>query len=316
MMEKNQLLALLAAGIVAAPMVAQAHEVEKTTYDFQTVDYPGQPNTQIFGINDNGDVVGNGTQDNLPFVYDSLQGTLTDVVPAADYAATGVLGISDAEVMVGTVTSHDSSRSGFIRSKKGTYTVFSHPDAAFFTSARGVNNKGLVSGYYRDAANTATGFIYDTKTGSFTDIDTGPSFFAIAHGINSKGQVVGNARFAGADDPCGSVSSGNVQYGWLRARDGSMTYFQINGQSTSARGINDAGLIVGQTVDPFTFEGKGFVVEAPESSCDSVTVDANDLMLYPGSGWTFLEGITNSGIVIGLFRDALSNIHGFMATPQ
>jgi len=318
MMNKNQLLAVLATGLIAAPMAAQAHEEEKSVYDFQQIDYPGQTQTQVFGINDSGDAVGIGVDpDTLPFVYESMDGVLADVQPADGYASTSVIGINDAGVMVGTVRSLDlSTASAFIRSKKGTYTVFSHPDAAFFTSARGINNKGLVSGYYRDTTNTAIGFIYDDKTATFTDIDTGPSLFTIAHGMNSKGEVVGNAWFTSATDPCGSGSPGDVQYGWLRARDGSITFFQINGQSTSARGINDMGLIVGQTVDPFTFERKGFIVKAPESSCESVAVATSDLLQFPGSGWTFAEGITNSGVIVGIIRDALNNVHGFIATPR
>jgi len=317
MMKKNQLLVVLATGLVAAPMAAQAHE-EQSVYDFQQIDYPGQTQTQVFGINDSGDAVGIGADpDTLPFVYESMDGRLTDVPPADGYATTSLVGINDAGVMVGTVRSLDlSTASGFIRSKKGTYTVFSHPDAGSFTSARGVNNKGLVSGYYRDTANTAIGFIYDSKTETFADIDTGSSLFTIAHGINSKGEVVGNAWFSSANDPCGSGSPGDVQYAWLRARDGSVTFFQINGQSTSARGINDMGLIVGQTVDPFTFERKGFIAKAPESSCESVAVATSDLLQFPGLGWTIAEGITNSGVIVGIIRDALNNVHGFIATPR
>ena len=41
--------------LIAGPLVAQAQG-----YTYETVDYPGAPNTQVFGINDRGDAVGNG----------------------------------------------------------------------------------------------------------------------------------------------------------------------------------------------------------------------------------------------------------------
>ncbi len=134
---KNKLLVLITVSLLAAPMVAQAQ------YVYQLIDYPGADNTQVFGINDRGDVVGIGFADpnSLPFVYDSKKGNFTDVAPLAGYSATGVLGINDPGVMVGSVTSLDeTTASGFIRDKNGNFTVFSHPDAVFETRPRAVNN--------------------------------------------------------------------------------------------------------------------------------------------------------------------------------
>ncbi len=99
MKKKNQLLAVFAVGLLAAPIAAQAQ------YDYQQIDYPGAPDTQVFGINDRGNVVGNGFNnvDGFPFVYDSKKGTLTDVAPLAGFDDTSVLGIDDAGNMVGIV---------------------------------------------------------------------------------------------------------------------------------------------------------------------------------------------------------------------
>ncbi len=114
MKKKNQLLAIFAVGLLAGPIAAQAD------FNYELVDHPGAPDTNVFGINDRGDVVGNGFTNvaTLPFVFASKKGTLTDVAPLAG-ADTAVLGINDAGVMVGSVDDD-----AFIRDKKGNFTVF------------------------------------------------------------------------------------------------------------------------------------------------------------------------------------------------
>ncbi len=287
-------------------------------YIYRLLDHPGTAETQVFGVNESGAVVGIGLDGlgGLPFIYSSTQDTLTDVAPAAGYASTGVLDISNPGVMVGSVTSQDlSTRSGFLRDKDGTFTFFSHPDAVSSTLPRGVNSDGLVSGY-RDSPDGTVGFIYDPATETFTDIV--PSLFTIAHGINSKGQVVGSAIFFDSDAPCDSPdpSSGIERYGWLRAADGSVTYFQINGQRTQTRGINDAGFVVGDFLDPESGKRKGFTIKlAGGSSCELVNVDNSDALEFPGFSLTLPEGIRNSGDIVGIVIDE-SGVHGFIATPR
>lgn len=295
---------------------------EPTVYDYQFLDHPGTAGTQVFGINEKGDVVGNGVDgpDANPFVYSINHDTLTLVAEAAGYNDTPVLDISSPGVMVGSVESLDSpTTSGFMRDKDGAFTVFSHPENAVGaicrTLPRGVNSNGLVSGYLRycESGNGTVGFIYDPKKGTFTDIV--PSLFTIAQGINNAGDVVGHATFSNEDDPCGSPVSN--RYGWLRIADGSVTYFQVNGERTDARGIDDGGFIVGAFRDSVSGEFKGFKIKlAGGSSCESVTVAESDLLVIPGQIRTIPEGISNSGIIVGITLDELGLLRGFIATPQ
>jgi len=307
---KSKILGLVAVVLLTGPMVVQAQ-----AYDYKEIEYPGTPITQIFGINNRGDAVGNGFAfpDSFPFVYAAEKGTLTDVAPIAGFSSTAILGISESGDIVGRVVSLDGEKSsGLFLSKDGTYTVFDHPDAFFFTSARAINNKGLVTGYRDTSTGEQVGFIYDSKKGTFTDFV--PSLFTIAQGINARGDVVGSAEFLLADDPChSSAGSESVRYGWLRTTDGTVTYFDVNGGRTSARGITDSGTIVGFVGD--TFEAKGFVVTLDGSQCQSITVADADLMEFPGAGATIPQGITNSGVIVGQFYvDFIS--HGFIATPH
>lgn len=306
MKKKNQLLAVLAVGLLAGPIAVQAD------FNYELVDHPGAPDTQVFGINDRGDVVGNGNTNvaSLPFVFASKKGTLTDVAPLAG-ADTGVLGVNDAGVMVGLVDDD-----AFIRDKKGNYTVFSHPGAVSFTQARAVNNKGLVTGF-RDTGVpfplSTAGFIYDPKIDTFTDLNP-TSFFTIAQGINSKGEVVGSSNFLAADDPCPGLGNPFLRYGWLRATDGTVTYFEVNGSHTSARGINDEGSIVGFFIDLNDGIFKGFKVKLDGSPCQSLTVAGGDVLEILGFD-LFPQGITNSGDVAGIADDGI-NQHGFIARPE
>ncbi len=309
---KTQILAILALGLLAGPIAVQAQ------YDYELIDYPGADDTTAFGINDRGQVAGNGNTalDSFPFVYDSKKGTLTDVAPIAGFEFTAVLGISDSGVLVGSVFDDVLLKeSGLIIHKDGSATVFDHPDAVSFTQARGVNNDGLVTGF-RDSADDQflpeNGFIYDPETDTFTDIV--PSIFTIAQGINSQGEVVGSSNFLAADDPCPGLGNPFLRYGWLRATDGTVTYFEVNGSHTSARGISDQGAIVGFFIDLNDGKFKGFKVKLDGSPCQSLTVTGGDVLEIPGFD-LFPQGITNSGVVAGIADDGI-NQHGFIARPE
>ena len=307
---KTQMLAVLAASLLG-PVTAHAD------YTFAQIDYPDVPNTLVFGINNRGEVVGHGSSDvQVPFVYRWRRVDFTDVPPVSSTASgdmvTFLSGINDSHVIVGSVTSQDGSvRLGFVRSTDGTYSTFSHPDADGQTQARAVNDNGLVSGF-RDAADGSTvGFIYDTATATFVDIV--PSLSTIAHGINSAGEVVGSANFD-ADVVCPGAPAG--KYGWLRFVDGSVTFFQVNGQPTQARGINDAHGIAGSISDADTATERGFVVELTGSEpCVSLTIPARRFLEFPGYDSTLPEGISNSGAVVGMvFNNDDGVTHGFIAT--
>ena len=312
--------------ILGAPFLS-AVTFEIRGYNYELLDYPGTATTQVFGNNEKGEVVGIGHGDpaDYSFVYSTKRDMFTDVTGAAEFVETVVLDISNKGDIVGAVTESfgdpwpapPSPRSGFIRDRDGNFTIFDHPDGdngdVCQTVPRGVNANGLVSGYYRLCDwSLPGGFIYDTKTQSFTDIV--PSNSTIVHGINADGYVVGRAIFSDEEDPCNSAGSNH--YGWLRAEDGSVTYFQVNGLRTDARGINDDGYIVGFFRDPSSGYRKGFRVKlAGDSSCETVTLDDDEILHFPGSNDTFPQGISNSGIVVGTVRDGSGN-HGFIARPK
>jgi len=304
-----KLLAVAALVLLVAPIPAQA----QADYDYQVIEHPGADFVQMFGINDRGDAVGNASAagSTIPFVYRTKKGTFMDVPPVAGYDSTSILGISDSGVLVGSVRNLSTGvDSGVIIDKKGKATVFDHPDAATFTQARGVNNRGLVTGFRDSASGEVSGFIYDPKKGSFIDIV--PSFFTIAQGINSRGDVVGSAIFDSTTSPCPGNGPYN-RFGWLRTADGNVTFFDVNGGITRARGITDSGTIAGFVTDTTTLLTEGFVVQLDGSQCQSVAVAGDDLLMFPGSNNTIVEDIENSGAVVGQADDASGVSQGFVA---
>jgi uncharacterized membrane protein len=303
---------LLAATLLYAPLA-----LTQTDYSYHTFTYPGADFTQVFGINDRGQVAGTAAAgaDNFPFVYDIKKGTFTNITPLAGYASTSVFDVSDSGTVVGAVLSEDGTTfSGVIIDKHGNATVFEHPDALSQTLPRGVNNRGQVVGI-RDSVNdvfqTENGFIYDSRTGEFTDIV--PSVFTIAHGINNRGEVAGHAFFFESDSPCPLDPGELKRFGWKRDKQGNVTYFTVNDSGTAARGISDSGTIAG-----FITTGTGikaFTVELDGTQCQDITIADADLISVPTATLTLAEGLNSKGIVSGDWSVA-NDIFGFVAIPH
>jgi len=323
MEDRKTILGLFGAIVLLAPAVALA----QAAYEYQLFGYPSAADTQVFGINEEGFAVGNGFASGgvYPFVYNIKNGALTDVANVAGYDSTAFLGISESGRLAGNVYRGDIEF-GLIRNVQGQDTVFSHPDAVN-TEARGINNKGLVSGI-RDSEEfpglPTFAFLYDPKAGTFTDF--AESATTIAHGMNSQGDVVGSARFLagfGPEDPCPNLpgNPNDKRYGWLRRADGSLTFFIVNGEFTRARGINERRQITG-FVDDFSGGAlqKGFVIKLQGTDCQALTVAVEDLLEVPGSFQTNPEGITNSGNIVGIAvvedLNGILSSQGFVARPR
>lgn len=302
---KNEKFAVLAVFLLA-PIAAHAD------YTFALIDYPGSSSTDVFGINDRGAVVGSGLGDlHAQFVYRWRDASFREVPPVSADVTSDPAGINDARVIVGSTRNPDGTQSAYIRQPDGTYTVFNHPDAVFYTNARGINDHGLVTGFHDTADGTYFGFIYNPATGAFLDIV--PSLFTIAHGINSSNEVVGSVNVA--EPPCPGTQADI--YGWLRASNGFVTFFLVNGHATQARGINDAGYIAG-TVYGDDGRQRGFITRLNGTThCESVSIPASRLIEFPGNDATILEGISNGGGVVGITESFADRVdHGFIATPN
>ena len=282
-------------------------------WQFTSVDFPGAVETNVFGINDSGDAVGyafdvlSPTQIHpFPFVYDTNKQTYTRLPRAftEDFGTFGV-GINNRGDVVGTfLAPPNGDDHGFVRSKKGVYTEFTHPGSSF-TDARGINERGLIAGF-ADDGNFLIGFIYDPASNTYVDFLPSPE--TIAHGINNRGDAVGSV-FLEAGLACAQCPEGF--YGFLRTARGVFTFFRVNGLETRARGLTDSGVIAGFVeTDTGT---KSFVTRVGGLPYEALTIPDAQLLEFPGALLTNAEGINNRGDVVGVYLDADFAAHGFVA---
>jgi len=164
-----------------------------------------------------------------------------------------------------------------------TYEAIDCPDS-FYTEARSINDRGDIVGICEDA-NGAHGFLL--RRGVFTLIDhpdgVGPT---AAFGINNRGDVAG--RLVGAD----------TLHGYLLRRGRFTTIDPPDSTFTVARGIDDAGRIVGFYED---LGVHGFLRDA----------HGYRALDFPGADVTTAFGISVTRIVGGyLDLDGVS--HGFV----
>jgi hypothetical protein len=329
---------ILTAAVLAA-LAASAHA--QTTYVYDNIATPTGTsstgatleNSFISGLNDNGAAIVNSLSGNV-YIYTPTSGLSALPTPPAGsmYANVAddvaVYGINNSNVVVGAACNCDAAvtniEQGFIL-KNGTYTFFSYPGATA-TVARGITSGGLVTGY----DNVSGGFLYNPGTGVFTAISppgsvspttlganvitalTNANVFTPAQGITASGQIVGSTLLA-ANNPASSYGTSSAYFSAYLYNQSSNTYsvFQVDGDSTQARGINAAGTItgfvaVGGTTDGFvgTVSGGFKLLSDPSAQLG-----------------TYAEAINSSGQIAGtyLVSDTSSQSGfdqlGFIATP-
>jgi hypothetical protein len=219
------------------------------------------------------------------------------------------LGINDSGTIVGLIDEADGSVRGFTYSGgcNGTYTPFARDPGAF---TLGINNAGTIVG--QASSNTSPGFVDSSTFRTFEDpnSDTTPNSRrgTTAVGINNSGNIVGNY-----------TDTSNVTHGFLLSGDPSnpASYKTIDpsgSTSTFANGINDLGLIAGAFTDTSNnipacaspTDTHGFVLNGDPSLASSyTTIDV------PNSCKTVINGLNNSGLLVGLYRDLAGNNQGF-----
>lgn len=117
----------------------------------------------------------------------------------------------------------------------GKYTTID-PSGSIATFAYGINDPGVVTGYYEDDGLTYHGFLRGAD-GTITSFDVPGAMDTYARCINVNGAITG-------------YSQGTSYHGFLRAVDGTITSFDIpNSTNTVPISLNDKGAVTGSYLD-------------------------------------------------------------------
>jgi uncharacterized membrane protein len=166
---------------------------------------------------------------------------------------------------------------------KLTYTIVDAPGDVS-TYVLGINNNGVLSGFYGDNTTSAN---FTWNNGVFSYFNVPGEVYSQANGINDSNQVVGYYS------PDGTNRIGFVYDG------ANFTYFQYpNAQYTQPYGINNAGLIVGAE-EPVGGIWTGLLYDGTKFHT-----------IAKGSDYVFLGGVNNLGDVVGAFIESVTT--GFL----
>jgi Bacterial Ig-like domain len=239
----------------------------------------------------------------------------------APSGATQALGINDAGAVVGTSIADGS---GFLFAD-GKFTTINFPGATA-TRPSDINDSGVITGEYDNSSGTH-GFVL--ANGSFTNFDYPSSTATFPKGINKSGTIVGQAQ----------VNNNPVAF--VRFTDGMFMTFQ---GSTSLRGINDGGDIIGFATTgggSFLFKNGTFISLDAGSVIGTEAEGINDqdqivgpyhpggaVLSFMKSGSTYCavqvpnsvetqaQDINDSGVIVGFFEELqTSRTRGFLAKP-
>jgi hypothetical protein len=303
---RNLLLAASVFGVMASAASAQ-------TFTFTTIDNPGDPTfNQLLGINDSGVIVGYfgiGTVVGHPNQGYEIAPPYTSFTSAnfPGSVQTQVTGINNAGFTTGfwsgTNLGGGDANYGFASQPTGTnvtYISVTDPLVAITPTtdqALGVNNSGIVAGFYVDSATNTHGFTYSLSTAAYTPVDIKGAASTAATGINDNGEVCGFY-----------ITQKKAEYGFVRnVNGGVVTHFKVPGSTgTQLLGINNSGVAVGFYTDKFNIM-HGLYYTPSTGAWTAVNAPNGPL-------GTVLNGINNKNQLVGFYTDAATNVHGMLVT--
>lgn len=291
-------LALLHALVVGS--AAMLSTPARADYVFTNLALPGSTYSNVFGINDRGQVAI--STDLGSYVYSG--GVYTKIPDSPDFGTTQASSINNAGTIVGDVYTYDYANNVYIADGKGfilsngAFTYVTHPGAET-TTFRSIGNGGLITGLATYANGNYAGFIYDPATQQFIDVAPGNSYLSVVGGTNTAGQAVGTVYYG----------NGSPNASFLRQTDG--TFITIGDSATRARGINDRGVITG-----FRYAGVEHGLVGTSAGFQVVDIPIS-VTGASGPVSTVPEAINNAGQIAGFwYSGADSNLsYGFIASP-
>ncbi len=265
--------------------------------------------------------------------------------PDARYALP--FGVRDGTV-VGLYQDVQGQHHGFEFTRRGAYASFDAPgaDPQLGTYAIGLDSRGDIVGYFYDTAATPRGFVR-SPGGQIITFD--------ARGANRQGTFVWAVNRSGTVVGT-YVDHAGVMRGFARNANGEQRPINLrSAHMVQPSGINDKGVIVGYFGDQTGFHGfvrengerEDFESFDPPAGCtfdryyrvyvnnrgDVVTTCVGyssssshgylrsragqvTVVDYPGTRYTSIDGITQTGDIVGVYLDLVGTTHGFVRSPD
>ncbi len=277
-------------------------------YHIAVVDVPfaGASETELFGINNAGDIVGSYADANAVRKGFWLRNGVFETIAPEGATDTRAFGINTSGQITGRYKDAAGVQHGFLREPDGQY-ILVNPGAAF-NYAWGINDSSQLTSYNFDfpTANdiVITSFLREPD-GTFAQVpSSGGVGGNVFRGINNAGVM------AGWNLPESGFTPTKIIDG-LIYEDGAFTTLSIDAERhTLPDDIDNHGRIVGHTAPLDFSEIHGFL-RNPEGEFHRFGI--------PGAEATIAQGINDDGVIVGWFEihqeDGEHQIHGFIATP-
>ena len=270
-----------------------------TDYRYTKIDVPNSSSTIARGINARGDIIGDYFDaDGMAHEFLLHNGVYTDI-PNPSNGTIAVRAINARGDMVGALGDEVGGH-GFLL-HDGQFTKIDFPGASNTTS-HGINNTGDITGEY--TAKSGAVFGYLLRDGTFHKVSIRGTDVTSLHGAEDSGRVLTGDVVVSAD----SSTRGCIwNRGVVQLLDPPGTIFPCS----HSRAINERGDVAGAFMivhmpEECTRPNHGFVLRQGQY----------DVIDPHGSVDTFVFGINDDGVVVGVFTDQNGALHGFKATPQ
>jgi hypothetical protein len=287
----------------AAPDKAPAFPANASArYSFVTLGDPADPTfNQLLGINDFGEIAGyfgSGspakTHPNKGYTLSPYSGARFSNENFPGSQQTQVTAINDWGNTVGFYTTGSGANYGFL-DEDGVMSSVADPlttSKPAVNQLLGINNNGEAAGFYNDAKGNSHAFVWSRYTKAFQAVNPPGATSATATAVTDQGTVGG--FFTEAN---GAIAS-------FIKRGGNWTILEVPGSKTTELfGLNDEGVAVGIDAGQHK-QAYGFVYR------HGAFVTVSD---PAGVGSTVVNGLNNTGALVGFYTDAKGNTDGFVA---
>jgi probable HAF family extracellular repeat protein len=248
---------------------------------FTVLNIAGDPVAMANGINTMSTVAG--ASNGAAFL---LTGPFFSMLPAVNGNTTSetAFGLNDGGLgglVVGQyVDGATGTTPGFLF-RNGAFTILSPVANAFVTNAQGVNNSGLVAGFYSTDGAHQHGFLYNAGTGTYTLLNdpTVPNLLLTQFlGINDNGLAVGYYQTNDGSQHGFLYNTSTHSYNFLDDPSAALSGVSI----TQITGVNDAGELTGFYVDAASGLQRGFIA-TPTPEPATLGLMLGGLLLLIGS---------------------------------